>query len=319
MSLTAHFPATDRPAGWPAWLVSVFVHAGLLAAVIWAVRERAVRGAAGEPTREAGIVLKSMTEEGPVFEGEDDVDSDGFADAASTDAALEALPSDAERSESVTAELPQLPGLGPETLSESGVGDATALSEGGAPKRRGGAGGEAQVSVFGVEGVGTKFVYVFDQSISMKGAPLAAAKQQLIASLDSLDSIHQFHIIFFNIYVNAWDAGQGRIALGTDQNKRLAKQFVRGVTASLGTLRWQALKAALNYQPDVVFFLTDADDPMPRRDVSEAITMARRNGVAIQCIEFGDGPPSQRDNFLKRLARETGGGYGYVPTNRIGI
>ena len=35
----------------------------------------------------------------------------------------------------------------------------------------------AQVSVFGVEGKGNKFVYVFDRSASMEGPPLAAAKK----------------------------------------------------------------------------------------------------------------------------------------------
>ena len=54
-----------------------------------------------------------------------------------------------------------------------------------------------------------KFVYVFDRSSSMEGAPLATAKQQLIQSLESLSSVHQFHIIFFNQQMRNFDLSGG--------------------------------------------------------------------------------------------------------------
>ena len=62
-------------------------------------------------------------------------------------------------------------------------------------------GGYARTGVFGVIGEGHKFVYVFDRSGSMDGhggAPLAAAKAELIASLKDLGQMHQFQIIFYN-------------------------------------------------------------------------------------------------------------------------
>ena len=62
-------------------------------------------------------------------------------------------------------------------------------------------GGVPASGVFGVQGEGQKFVYVFDRSGSMDGhggAPLAAAKSELIASLDDLGDTHQFQIIFYN-------------------------------------------------------------------------------------------------------------------------
>ncbi len=179
--------------------------------------------------------------------------------------------------------------------------------------------GQTSVRVFGVEGKGTKFVYVFDRSSSMEGAPLATAKQQLVQSLESLSSVHQFHIIFFNQRVRSSDLSGGgrRIAFATDRNKKLAERFVGGITADGGTDRLPALRAAVQMQPDVIFFLTDADDPMPASELAEIAELNRRAGVVISTIEFGRGPANQAKNFLIELARMTGGQYGYVDTQSL--
>src|SRR5262245_17102357 len=80
-------------------------------------------------------------------------------------------------------------------LSASAVMAAVLLSAAwtAADERRGG-----ETQVFGVTGRGRKFVYVFDRSLSMQGAPLAAAKRELIASLGRLEDGQQFQIIFYN-------------------------------------------------------------------------------------------------------------------------
>ena len=64
-------------------------------------------------------------------------------------------------------------------------------------------------------------------------------------------------------------AAARRIAFGTDRNKQLAANFVGGITADGGTDRFAALKAALAFRPDVIFFLTDADDPMSASELAE--------------------------------------------------
>jgi Mg-chelatase subunit ChlD len=176
--------------------------------------------------------------------------------------------------------------------------------------------GQVSVRLFGVEGRGTKFVYVFDRSTSMEGPPLSTAKQQLIASLESLQSVHQFHVIFFNQEMRHFDLSGGgrRIAFATDRNKKMAARFVGGITADGGTDRFPALRAAMAMRPDVIFFLTDADDPMPRSELQEISDLNDRAGVTITTIEFGRGPDKRATNFLTELARLTGGQYGYVDT-----
>jgi uncharacterized protein with von Willebrand factor type A (vWA) domain len=198
------------------------------------------------------------------------------------------------------------------------VGGAGDLTQG-AAQPRSVAGGRARVSVYGVQGEGRKFVYVFDRSVSMAGEPLRSAKAQLIASLESLESTHQFQIVFFNHNYRVFDlsGGQNRTPFASDRTKQLAAQFVGGMTADGGTDRFTALMLAVGMRPDVLFFLTDADDPMSQGEL-DRVRRKNKGTAAIQTIEFGFGPSPGGDNFLVRLARQNGGGYTYVDTSKLG-
>jgi hypothetical protein len=186
---------------------------------------------------------------------------------------------------------------------------------------RGDIGEMTTTEVFGVKGTGSKFVYVFDRSSSMDGPPLAAAKQQLIASIDSLEEIHQFHIIFFNHaaprHVQLNVGKRARIAFADSQNKMLAQRFIQGITADGGTEREAPLLEALDSGPDVVFFLTDVDDDMNRDSIDKVVRKSKRSGAMISTIEFGRGPDPKRRNFLVELAERTGGSHGYVDANSL--
>jgi Mg-chelatase subunit ChlD len=175
-----------------------------------------------------------------------------------------------------------------------------------------------KVRVFDVEAAGNKFVYVFDRSASMEGAPLAAAKSQLIKSLDSIDEVQQFHVFFFNQRILSFDAtGSRRIAFGTDSNKKRAARFVKGVTADGGTDRFPALKQALALQPNVIFFLTDADGPMTAKEMDDIVRINERIQAQICVIEFGKSDKAPKSNFLIELARSSNGQYCYVNVLRL--
>jgi hypothetical protein len=179
--------------------------------------------------------------------------------------------------------------------------------------------GYAKVNVFGVEGTGNKFIYLFDRSASMEGAPLANAKRQLVESLKSLDEVHQFHIIFFNHRLQSFTATPGgpRIAFATDRNKKLAGGFLGRVKADGGTDRFLALKHALALHPDTIFFLSDADDPMSDSEMAKLARINEDVGAAICVIEFGRDPDKPERNFLTELARQSGGRYGYVDVTKL--
>jgi hypothetical protein len=172
--------------------------------------------------------------------------------------------------------------------------------------------GETQV--FGLRSRGARFVYVFDRSASMEGGLLSAAKREMIASLQELDGRHQFQIIFYNDRPSLMPAVHGtvpRMAFADEPGKRLAASFVGGVFADGGTSHLQALELALSLKPDVIFFLTDAEEPQMR---AEELAMVRRmnRGTRINAIEFGAGPQKAVINFLQVLAAENSGQHAYV-------
>ncbi|HJQ81614.1 MAG TPA: hypothetical protein VJ828_16750 [Lacipirellulaceae bacterium] len=298
----------------PAWLFSIAVHCTMMVFLGLALQS-APRGAAEEPGRSAGIVLKRTSADGDLYEGEE---KQPAQTATTTDIAapelLPTLPSETLGANLVD-ELPQPPTPGAQASSGGGPPDAVQIPPGGSRQGAVAAAiGDARVSVFGVEGTGSKFVYVFDRSSSMDGPPLAAAKRQLIESLRSLESAHQFHIIFFNTRTRSFDIAEGgrRIAFATDRNKQLAANFVGGITADGGTDRLAALREAIGFAPDVIFFLTDADDAMSASELAEIARTNRRLRTAICVIEFGRRATPPGSNFLTELARESGGQYGYV-------
>jgi hypothetical protein len=200
---------------------------------------------------------------------------------------------------------------------DSSEGAATAGSLDGlgfsiAPKE----GGKARTSLFGLVGEGYKFVYVFDRSGSMGGdgrRALRAAKAELTESLKNLDTVHQFQIIFYNERPTLFNPTgvPGRLAFANDQNKQRAARFIDSIVAAGGTDHEEALKAAIKLNPDVIFFLTDADDPKLTPAQLEKVRHFAA-GIAINVVEFGAGPKSAEESFLAVLARQNGGRYAYV-------
>jgi hypothetical protein len=316
MSALADDNSSKRARRKPAWLISCLLHVGMAVALLAAIRHQA--GGASSERGDGGIVLERHAVEGA------DQTSDSLVRPAVFDTSQQLSPPTLL----VADPAAPAPAVNPTPSASQPPKQSAPASQKAAPNgsnssagRYGPASdGKASVRVFGVQGTGTKFVYVFDRSSSMEGAPLAAAKQQLIQSINSLDTIHQFQIIFFNHQMRTFDASGGghRIAFATERSKQLATKFIGGITADGGTDRMTALRAAVAMQPDVIFFLTDADDPMPDSEVAEVVQLNRRANAAICTIQFGEGAQPSSDNFLVELAKQSGGQYGYVDTTKLG-
>jgi hypothetical protein len=102
------------------------------------------------------------------------------------------------------------------------------------------------------------------------------------------------------------------LVFANDANKRSAAEFVEGVLATGSTRHEEALAMALGMFPDVVYFLTDADEPAMTETELARITRLNGDRTVIHAIEFGLGPARSRENFLTRLARQNGGQHVYV-------
>ncbi len=306
----------------PSWLLSLALHVAVLLALGFLVQLAPRRGASGERTAEVGIALKSVegtTEyynRGPSTEQSSTGSTAAASRAASVADALAETPAP-----DPSAALPAaLPVIGPSASSAGGPVDL-GPSSGHSTGNSTGLGGKARVRLFGIEGEGRKFVFVFDRSESMnwhQGRPLRACKAELLASLDSLESVHQFQIIFYNQEPLVFNPSgrPGRLAFATEQNKRRARSFIQSITATGGTRHQQALLLAIAMQPDVIFFLTDADEPQ-LSDAALALIRRRAAGIVIHAVEFGFGPQRKKNNFLVKLARQNGGRHAYVDISRL--
>jgi hypothetical protein len=177
--------------------------------------------------------------------------------------------------------------------------------------------GETQV--FGLWGKGSRFVYVFDRSLSMQGQPLAAAKRELLASLSHLERVHQFQIVFYNEapkLMRLSPAQPAQMIFADEDGLKSAGSFVNNMSASGGTNHVAALKLALRLSPDVIFFLTDADDPVISPKELEQIQRAN-GGTIIHVVEFKPGPDQHQGDFLRKLAEQNRGQFKYVDTTAI--
>ena len=323
-------------AGMPAWLMSFLLHCTLLlvCALCFQAMPRGVR----EPGRGAGIVVTQAESSGEI-----EYFSDGGAAGnpnaggtlltgnASTSASLDAvdLPGADQFPQTAGPQLPSglanlgLPG------DQAGLPGAGGFTSGGSTKggsarsSRTGIKGEATVQVFGVQGTGSRFVFVFDRSLSMsgyQGRPLAAAKRELIKSLEGLGSIHQFQIVFYNEEPKVFGGQPGQspeLRFASDENKERAESFITSITADGGTQHMDALVKALGMGPDVIFFLTDADDPKLTNDDLDRLRQRNRSGSVINCIEYGAGASQDDTNFLQRLSEQHRGQHMYVDVTKL--
>lgn len=307
----------------PAWLFSAFFHAIVFVLAGFVLRPW-TEGASKFGDDSIGIVLNNSGDEAGDIragdEGQGDTPYDPYEVVRPPE--LLPVPFHAQGPQSAAeSRIPARLAAAPiaQTSHANAAGEESRPAGGVGRSGTPGGTGYAKVSVFGVEGKGNKFVYLFDRSASMDGAPLSAAKKQLLESLKSLDSVHQFQIIFFNSKTRVFDASGGghRVAFASDRNKQLAANFVGGITADGGTDRMVALREAIGFAPNVIFFLSDADDPMSDTELTEIAKLNRRVAAAICVIEFGRQPNPPANNFLMRLARDSGGKYGYVDTTKL--
>lgn len=271
-----------------------------------------------EPLRTVELVAKRDTADGTVY-----VDQKAAEQAAT--------PSDAPRGPIDVAQLLgganqspiDLAAALPKPAEAPGVGLAPAaatlggggLLDGPAPKTAPTL-GRGRTKVYGLSGEGFKFVYVFDRSGSMGSSnnrPLDSAKRELLRSLQDLGDTHQFQIIFYNEEPSIMRLGPVTNLMFADAaNKKAAERFVNAIVADGATQHEPAIMAALRMQPDVIFFLTDADQPGLSPAQLDRIQRINAGRTVINTIEFGPGPKIHKRNFLNDLADENHGQSVYI-------
>ena len=330
-STTPWAPAGETKHLLPSWAASVAAHVLLLLLFATSLRSCQSGGVTGEPEgklREVRIFLRqtNTVSEQPA-ENENDAQQAANAHAPSNLGLPTVKPF--ELSEAPPSELalpkPNAAVIGAGSGAPVAVvpGDVAGMITPNAISRPAQALGlgQGEVSFFKVREKGSRFVYVLDSSGSMSNyGAIQVAKSELAASLATLSKSQQFQIIFYNQSARIMmlrGSARPQLYWATDVNRTLARQYISGIRADLGTDHMPALKKALRLGPEVIFLLTDADEPrLTARDLNE-LDKINQGRTRIHCVEFGRGPELRTDNYLKRLARQNRGTHRYVDVTKF--
>ena len=317
----------------PAWTGSVIVHTIVFLILFLIVRPDAeIRGAPGtERIWQMGIALDSDSDHSPVVQMETVISELQSANETSggsegTSKSPTETPEQAETNADETENV-----IGPAAAtgdnSDTDNQPTTKMGTGGEGTGTGtgkgsGSGDGATVNVFGLEGTGHRFAFVFDRSDTMsehEGRPIQAAKAELIKAINSLGSVHQFIIVFYNQDTLVYPEGEraARSIYATDENKESASRFVQSIVPAGGTNHEEAISIAAKQKPDVIFLLTDgeAKDDLSNPQL-DRITKAT-SGIQINVIQFGIGPEPRIRNYLKLLAIQNAGLYQYIDVGKL--
>ncbi len=174
--------------------------------------------------------------------------------------------------------------------------------------------GDGQTVGFaGLEGKGRRFVYVIDRSESMRwpnDQPIHYALKEAKASVASLDpeqGARKFQVITYN--QDATPFGNGRLMDVNAKNRERVLDYLDQVVADGGTDPLAALEMAIRLAPDVIFFLTDADEEISPMVLARIRELRIRGRVGqIHVMEFGK-PSAKRLHSFQKLAEQNNGNY----------
>lgn len=207
-------------------------------------------------------------------------------------------------------------GGGSEGVSELGadsIGGGDISGGGGEGLGLGGSGGGGGASFFGIEAQGSRFAYIVDISGSMNvEGRIQALQRELMKSIEGLLENASFYVVLFSGDAQVL-GGRKDWSEATDPNKRWARRAVARITAQGETNPLPAFRMVLTTKPrpDAVYFMTDGDFGAQADLVAlEIAALNSQFKIPIHCICF-----VQRDSeaVMKRIARESGGSYNFVP------
>ena len=183
-------------------------------------------------------------------------------------------------------------------------------------------------SFFGLAGEGNKFVYVLDRSDSMNVVisrhseqtqlgsiiPLYAAKIELKRSLSTLSESSRFQIVFYNTQTRHFRPGKTyhKLYPATKEYKQAAYNFIDYTRGLGGTDHKIALEAAVDFDPDVMFLLTDGreENDLPFDVVNRVINYCDDHHIVLNVVHFSSKP--RPECTLIDMAEGTGGKHIFI-------
>lgn len=164
-------------------------------------------------------------------------------------------------------------------------------------------------SFFGLQSTGQRVVYVIDRSGSMEtDDSLDIAKSELLASLETLPRGSRFQIIVYNESPKLLELGVRDLAIPRKDALRQVATQLNAIDPKGGTNHLDALRKAVLLKPEIVYWLTDADDLSPTLAASIIQLFAKHRGQqpTLQIVQFR--PDTSTKSTLAVSISETTGG-----------
>jgi hypothetical protein len=225
-------------------------------------------------------------------------------------------------------------------LSETallGPAEAGTILPGGIPAGRGegngvhggGGGGFGDApgfsTFFGTRSQGDRFVFIVDNSSSMKDGRLEAALAELVRSVEAMGRRQSFYVIFVadQVYPMFFPDRASETALATPENKQRLKNWLGKVQLAGGNNREliKAIDLAAELRPHAVYLLWDGDlrySESVRRDVMNHLTSPQPWEFAIHTLGMGSLTAANEQNLFA-IARAHNGTYRRIDVPKSGM
>jgi hypothetical protein len=178
-----------------------------------------------------------------------------------------------------------------------------------APASSGAEQAEGGTSIFPAGGSGRSVVYVLDRSMSMGiHDGFRRARAELLARLAQLPPNTRFQVIAYNRIAEplAVHASAGLLLADRDTIAEVTR-IISALRAEGKTDHVNALRHGLDLRPDVLYFVTDADE----LSIEQVAAVTRLNGgrTLIHVVELSAHVDEGSDTVLHQLAMQNRGTY----------
>ncbi len=201
-------------------------------------------------------------------------------------------------------------------------GEGAALGQGEAGGKKGGiakdsraTGRSEQTMFFGTAAKGNRFVFVVDNSSSMKGGRLEMAVAELIRTVNGLSPRQSFYVIFVSdkTYSMFYPQHEADMVPATPENKKRLAEWAPKAMLAAGKNREliNAMELAASLQPQAVYLLWDGDlrySDTVRLDVLSHLTQPNQWNFIVHTLGMGITSANNEQN-LRTIAQAHHGIY----------
>ncbi len=192
----------------------------------------------------------------------------------------------------------------------SGIGGSGQIAPWGPPG--GGSGLGPKTNFLGSGGNANSVIYICDASGSMD-TKFDLLKRKLEESIDRLQPIQQFNVVFFNDD-KVFPLSSNFLLQAQTANKSKAYHFIDEMYVHAGSDPINAITAAFTMRPQLIYFLTDGEFPNDEAILKRIATLNSRHATRINTILLM-GKRSEETGMatfvkvMKRIASENGGNF----------